>query len=92
MTRRNPLLIALLIFITLCLVKLAFFSPSNVSLDMVPAAHADGGILEWNNSLRIVTSSADGATTYVWDYQGKTMVRKYSLEGNKLKLQVFEIE
>lgn len=78
--------------VLVCLVKIAFFNSRSETLSLVPAAHADGGILEWNNSLRIVTSGNNGATTYVWDYQGKTTVRKYAIEKGKLTLAIYTLE
>ncbi|MFH0919697.1 MAG: hypothetical protein V1913_04995 [Fibrobacterota bacterium] len=78
--------------VLVCLIKIAFFSNRTGNVDLVPSAHADGGIIEWNNSLRIVTSGNDGAATYVWDYQGKTTVRKYLLEKGKLTLSVYTLD
>jgi len=69
-----------------------FFS-DNGNISLIPSAHADGGgIIEWNNSLRIVTTGDDGATTYVWDYEAKTQVRKYYIKRGELKMDVYTIE
>lgn len=78
--------------VLVCLLKLAFFSGRPGSVNLVPSAHADNGIVEWNNSLRIVTAGDNGATTYVWDYQGKTSVRKYAIEKGRLTLSVYSLE
>jgi hypothetical protein len=88
--RVNPMQVVAVV-IALCLCKLAFFSPKDSTAGLIPQAYA-GGIVEWKEALRIVTSSEDGATTYVWDYEGKTKVRKYSIKGNKLVLEVFDID
>ena len=78
--------------VLVCLMKLAFFSDRTKSVNLVPSAHADNGIVEWNNTLRIVTTGDNGATTYVWDYQGKTTVRKYTVEKGRLTLAVYSME
>ncbi|OGJ89893.1 MAG: hypothetical protein A2487_09160 [Candidatus Raymondbacteria bacterium RifOxyC12_full_50_8] len=91
MNLKNTFLVALLAIIALCLVKLAF-GPASASLpSLVPSAHAEGGILEWKNPKRLVTSNENGSITYVWDYEGKTQVRKYYIEGNELKLQIYTL-
>lgn len=88
----TPWLTAAFIIIAISLFKLAFFRNAGDGIQLIPQAHAEGGILEWKGSDRLVTVSADGATTYVWDYDAKTKVRKYSLEGDALKLQIFELK
>jgi hypothetical protein len=83
---------SLLAIVVICLVKLAFF-PSVKSDGILPSAHAEsGGVIEWNNALKIVTAGNDGKTTYVWDYEGKTQVRKYSIEGDSLRLTIFTLK
>lgn len=87
---KNILMAALFFGVAVCLVKLAFFT--NLSgVDIVPPAQAQG-IVEWNNTLRIVTVGDNGATTYVWDYAGKTSVRRYTIEGNELKMKMYELK
>lgn len=75
-----------------CLVKLAFFNDPTAPINFIPQAHAQGAIVEWNDARRIVTSGSDGATTYVWDYAGKTKVRRYTLKNDKLTMRQFELE
>ena len=87
---KNILVVALFTGIAACLVKLAFF-PALPGVDLVPPAQAQG-IVEWNNTLRIVTVGDNGATTYVWDYAGKTSVRKYYLESGELKMKMYELK
>ena len=87
---KNILIAALFTSVVACLVKLAFF-PALPGVDLVPSAQAQG-IVEWNNTLRIVTVGDNGATTYVWDYAGKTSVRKYTIEGNELKMKMYELK
>jgi hypothetical protein len=90
MERRNLLLSALLFVIAACLVKLAFVGPEP-RMEIIPQAQAQTGIVEWNNSLKMVTTGDNGATTYVWDYQGKTALRKYYVDNGKLKMKSFEL-
>jgi len=88
---RTLLYIALLLF-AFCLIKLAFF-PQQAQVSLVPAAQAQGSALEISKATeRIVTTGDNGAVTYVWDYTAKTSVRKYYIDGGKLKLKVFELE
>ena len=75
-----------------CLVKLAFFSTHQSRPALIPPAFAEGSIVEWNDAQRIVTTSDDGATTYVWDYTDRTKVRRYSIEKDALKMQLFELD
>jgi hypothetical protein len=91
MHMKNTLVIALLFAIAVCLVKLAFAPSQSAIPSIVPSAYAEGAIIEWKNPKRLVTASSDGACTYVWDYEGKTQVRKYYIEGNELKLQMFTL-
>jgi len=77
--------------IAVSLVKLAFF-PTARSMDIVPAAYAQGSVIEWKDSPRIVTAGNDGASTYVWDYDEKTKVRKYTARNGKLILETFKLE
>ena len=92
MDRSRTVLYMLLALIAFCLVKLAFF-PQQASLSLVPAAHAQGGVVELNKDAeRMVSTGDNGAVTYVWDYTAKTQVRKYYIEGGKLKLKVFELD
>jgi hypothetical protein len=77
--------------IAVSLLRLAFF-PSARPMGIVPAAYAQGSVIEWKNSPRIVTAGNDGASTYVWDYDEKTKVRKYSVRNGKLTLETFKLE
>ena len=88
--KSNRLLQVLLAIIAVCLVKIAFL-PGEKDVRLVPEAHA-GGILEWKEALRIVTSSDNGAVTYVWDYEGQTRVRKYSIDGDSLRLTSYYLK
>ena len=81
----------LLIVAAVCLVKIAFF-PGVKNEGIIPSAHADGALIEWKDANRIVSTSSDGAATYVWDYEGKTRVRKYSIDGDSLKLKTYFLE
>ena len=76
--------------IAVALLKLAFF-PNSQQTGIVAPAHASS-IIEWNESRRIVTTSNDGATTYVWDYDEKTKVRRYQIKGDKLVLETFKMD
>ena len=87
----RSIFVAVFTIIALCLVKLAFFSTSNAPRDLIPGAYADGSIIEWKGSSRIVTTSGDGTTTYVWDYDSKTAVRKYWIEGDSLHMKNFSL-
>lgn len=80
-----------LVVIAVCLVRIAFF-PGHQSEGIVPSAHADGALIEWKDANRIVSTGNDGATTYVWDYENKTRVRKYSIVGDSLKLRTYYLE
>lgn len=81
----------LFILIALALIKIAF-SPKGIdNRGFVPSAHATGSILEWEGSSRIVTTGNDGATTYVWDYDAKTEVRKYFIKDGKLNVKTYRI-
>ena len=77
--------------IAAALLKLAFFPSHQAAPSLVPSAHA-AGVVEWDDSRRIVTTSADGATTYVWDYDEKTKVRRYTIKGDKLSLETFKLD
>lgn len=92
MSIKNPILTAALAIIALSLFKLAFFpSPSNRQ-GIIPEVNAQGSVIEWKDAMRIVSSGNDGATTYVWDYEGKTKVRKYSIVKGQLTLETFSLE
>jgi hypothetical protein len=80
-----------LVVAAICLVKLAFF-PDDRSDGLIRSAHAEGSLIEWKNSTRIVSLGNDGATTYVWDYEGKTKVRKYAIVGDSLTLKTYYLE
>lgn len=80
----------ILFVILVCLLKLAFFPDQDGGL--IPNAHAQGGMVKLENPLRIVTASEDGATAYVWDFQGKTSVRKYYIKKGKLNLKVYNLD
>ncbi len=92
MQRRITLMEAACLIITVCLIKSTFFSGESGDRSIVPSAHATGSILEWQGSNRIVTAGNDGSTTYVWDYDAKTEVRKYFIEKGKLKMQRYKID
>ncbi len=82
---------ALLFIIAVCLLKITFFPNNNASI--VPAVSAESGPTEISkNTEKMITSGENGSVTYVWDYTGKTQVRKYYIEGGKLKLKVFDME
>ncbi len=83
---------ALIVCIAIALLKLAFFSSGEDTIGIVPSVHATGSIPEWKGSSRIVTTSDDGETTYVWDYDAKTEVRKYFIKDGKLHLTTFKID
>jgi hypothetical protein len=87
----NRFLTIVLAVIAICLTKLAFFPATHLGDAVIPPAYAQGGVIEWQGGKRIVTSSGDGATTYVWDYDGKTQVRKYSIKDNALVLETFKL-
>jgi hypothetical protein len=89
---KKAVLVASLVVIAVCLVKLAFFPSSASQHGIIPSAYADGGVIEWKDAMRIVTAGNDGSTTYVWDYEGKTKVRKYSIVNGKLVLETFFME
>jgi hypothetical protein len=74
-----------------CLVKIAFFSPAADSFSLVGKAQASS-LLELNGPARIVSTSEDGATAYVWDFENKTQVRKYVIKGDHLVLTEYKIE
>lgn len=78
--------------IAAALVKVAFF-PAARPVEIIPQAHAQStGVIEWKDSRRIVSVGDDGATTYVWDYDDKTKVRRYSIKGGKLVLESFKLD
>ncbi len=77
--------------IAVSLLKLAFFPSPRPERGLVPPAHA-GAMIEWDDSRRIVTANEDGSVTYVWDYDKKTQVRRYRIEGDKLVLETFRLE
>jgi len=83
--------LAVLMVIALCLIKLSFFS-SEKNPGLVSQAHAEGAIVEWNKSTRMVSSGDNGSTAFVWDFTGKTALRKYYIENDKLKMKVYELE
>lgn len=91
MVTNNKAFIAVCAVIAIALTKIAFWGSSSQTVSLVPSAYAEGGIIEWNDAKRIVTASADGATTYVWDYEHRTKVRKYQIIDDKLELSVYEI-
>ncbi len=76
--------------IATALVKLAFFPASRPGTGLVTPAHA-GSLIEWDDSRRIVTTNEDGSVTYVWDYDTRTRVRRYRIEGDRLVLETFEL-
>jgi len=81
----------LLFIIAVCLLKIAFFPNNHASI--VPSVSAESGPTEISkNTEKMITSGENGSVTYVWDYTGKTQVRKYYIQGEKLKLQVFVME
>ena len=82
----------LFVLIALALIKIAFFPTRSDNPGFIPSAHATGSILEWKGSSRIVTTGSDGATTYVWDYDAKTEVRKYFIKGEKLYVKTYRID
>jgi hypothetical protein len=87
----NRLLTIALIIIAVCLAKLAFM-PGNSAADLlIPRAFAQGGAIPWQDGNRIVTVGDDGATTYIWDYDDKTKVRKYSVKNDKLTLESIQL-
>ena len=86
----SPLTLVLAL-IAVCLVKIAFFSPAQEA-SLIPQAHATGAILEWQGSNRIITSGEEGAVTYVWDYDNRTEVRKYSIKDGQLVLDVYKLK
>jgi hypothetical protein len=78
--------------IAVSLLKLAFFpSDHQTALQLVSPAQA-GAAVEWKEAKRILTTNEDGSTTYVWDYEDRTKVRKYSVSGNKLTLETYKLE
>lgn len=76
--------------IAAALFKLAFF-PEQQNTGLVTPAHA-GAIIEWDDARRIVTTNTDGSVTYVWDYDEKTKVRRYTVKGDKLTLETFKLD
>lgn len=92
MKRGITLLEVVCVVMAMALVKLAFFPEVRGNQGFITTAHADGSILEWQGSKRIVTAGEEGATTYVWDYDAKTVVRKYFIEDGTLKMQSFKID
>ena len=92
MRKANTKLTVLLTVIAICLFKIAFLSDENQNTGIIPSAHASG-VAAWDQkNLRMVTSSIDGATTYVWDYEHQTTVRKYSIENSKLVLTSYHLD
>jgi hypothetical protein len=91
MPSSRAITVSLLAVIAVCLLKLAFLGSPGSSAGIIPQAYA-GGVIEWKDALRIVTASDDGATTYVWDYDAKTKVRKYTAARGKLTMEIFELE
>jgi hypothetical protein len=91
MNVRGLYLKVVLTAIAIALLKLAFFSATGADADLVGRAHA-GSLIEWEDSRRIVTTGPDGSTTYVWDYDEKTKVRRYMIKGDKLTLETFRLE
>ncbi len=77
--------------IAVALLKLAFF-PAVKAPCIVPNVFAQGSAVEWKDSKRIVTTGNDGATTYVWDYDEKTKVRRYTVKGEKLTLESYKLD
>jgi len=77
--------------VAVALLKIAFF-PSAAVPPIVPNAFAQGAAIEWKDARRIVTVGNDGATTYVWDYDDKTKVRKYTVKGAKLTLESYRLD
>jgi hypothetical protein len=77
--------------IAVALLKLAFF-PASGGVHLVQPAFAQTGLIEWKDSRRIVTAGDDGATTYVWDYDEKTKVRKYTVQKGKMSLESFSLD
>ncbi len=92
MKRRFTLLEVVCVIAAVALTKLALFPDERGNQGIIPAAFADGAILEWQGSKRIVTAGEDGATTYVWDYDAQTVVRKYFIEDGVLKMRSFKID
>jgi predicted lipoprotein with Yx(FWY)xxD motif len=76
--------------IAVALLKLAFFPAGGEGV--VPRAFAQSAAIEWKDSRRIVTAGNEGATTYVWDYDDKTKVRRYTIKGDKLTLESFKLD
>lgn len=91
MNVRGLYLKVVLTAIAVALLKLAFFAPVGSNVDLVGRAHA-GALIEWDDSRRIVTTGQDGSTTYVWDYDEKTKVRRYTIKGDKLTLETFRLD
>jgi hypothetical protein len=83
--------IGLLAVVALCLVKVAFFPRSQIGDMIVPQALAQGSVVEWQATKRIVTTSGDGTTIYVWDCDAKTEARKYSIRNDAIVLETFRI-
>lgn len=92
MKNRSNLLHIAFVFIAVALVKIAFFPSPDSHKGIIPSAHAAGAIIEWKDSKKIVSTGSDGATTYVWDYEHRTKVRRYRIVGDKLELQTFELD
>jgi hypothetical protein len=92
MSLKYPVLVFLLAVIAVCLVKVSFFPSAAGPRSLIPSAYADGGVIEWKDAMRIVTAGDNGSTTYVWDYEGKTKVRKYSIQKGKLVLEIYNLE
>ncbi len=78
--------------IAICLVKLAFFHNPKEPMSIVPQACAQGSIIEWKGGDRIISASQDGATTYVWDYDNRTEVRKYYIKNGELNLDIIKLK
>jgi hypothetical protein len=91
MSFNRPLTIALTIC-AVCLIKLAFLPGKSTADLLIPRAFAQGGAIPWQDGNRIVTVGDDGATTYIWDYEDKTKVRKYSVKNGKLTLESILLE
>ncbi|MFP4521696.1 MAG: hypothetical protein ACLFQK_06075 [Fibrobacterota bacterium] len=87
---KNILLIAAILTTAVFILRpsrSAGFRPAGI----IPGAHASG-IVEWNSADQMVSTSKDGSAAFVWDFSRKTQVRKYYIEGEKLKMKTYNLE
>jgi len=84
MLRFDSMMKLLIGIIALCLIKIAFFNASQPSFSIIPKSYADGSIVEWQQSDKIITANTDGTISYVWDYSGNDQGPSIPYSGGKI--------